>query len=822
MAFEFKDVEKKWQDNWKQSGIFDVNPNEMEDKYYILVMFPYPSGDRLHMGHWYQYGLMDSWARYQRLQGKQVYFPMGFDAFGLPAENYAIKHGVHPDISTTKNVNYMKEQFQKMGVSYHFDGNVDTSKPSYYKWTQWVFSTLYKNGLAQKKEAPVNWCLSCQTVLANEQVQEGECERCGSEVEQRNLSQWFFQITKYADRLLNNLESLDWPSKTVAMQNNWIGKSTGAQIQFAIKGHEKSFEVFTTRPDTLFGVTYVTFAPEHPMVLEFTTDEQRAAVEEYIEKTKKMKEVDRLSTAKEKTGVFTGAYAINPVNGEEVPVWIGDYVLYSYGTGAVMAVPGHDERDFAFAKEFGLEIRKVILQEGEAQEAVLEEAWTGSGSMVNSGSYDGISSDVMKEKIVEDLSQSGKAEKKINFRLRDWLVSRQRYWGAPIPIINCEDCGEVLVPEKDLPVVLPDDVEFKPTGESPLKSCPEFYKAPCPKCGKEGTREVDTLDTFVCSSWYYLRYPDAHNDKEPFGKDITFKMLPVDKYVGGPEHACMHLLYARFINMALYDLGYVPSEEPFTSLTHQGMILGPDGAKMSKSKGNTVSPDEYVEQYGSDILRLYLAFGFNYVEGGPWSDEGFKSASRFGDRVARLLEERSEFLAGSFEKPESFSSEEKKLLFVLHNSIKGVTQDTERFMFNTSIARIMELYNATSEYLRSCEDSINSYVMQQVLENILRLLSPFMPHFCEEFWSKNHESSIFEESWPEYEESFLVLDEVSMAVMINGKKRDEISVANNAGEEEVFAIACESSRVSKYLEGMQVVKKIFVKGKLINLILKPA
>jgi len=823
MSFDFIANEAKWRSNWANDESNTVDVNAMDNKYYVLVMFPYPSGDRLHMGHWYQYGLMDTWVRYQRMQGKSVFFPMGFDAFGLPAENYAIKHGIHPDISTTKNVNYMLEQFEKMGVSYDFNYKVDTSKPDYYKWTQWVFSTLYKYGLAYKKEAPVNWCPGLNTVLANEQVIDGKDERTGYEVVQKNLAQWFFKITDYAEKLLNNLETLDWPSKTVAMQSNWIGRSEGTEIEFEMEGHDWSFKVFTTRPDTLFGVTYVTFAPEHEKVLEIATDEQRSSVEDYIEQTAKMKEVDRLSTAKEKTGVFTGAYAINPVNGEKIPVWISDYVLVTYGTGVVMGVPGHDERDFAFAEAFNLPCKKVIQEPNTELSSTLKSAYTEPGVVLNSGKYDGMDSLEMKTKITNDLESSGKGEKKVNFRLRDWLVSRQRYWGAPIPIINCPSCGEVLVPEDQLPVLLPDNVEFKPTGESPLRSCEEFYHTTCPKCGGPATREVDTLDTFVCSSWYYMRYPDAHNQEQAFSKEITHKMLPVDKYVGGPEHACMHLLYARFINMVMHDLGYVPTEEPFSSLTHQGMILGPDMQKMSKSKGNAISPDEYVQNFGSDILRLYLCFGFNYVEGGPWSEGGFKSASRFAERCARLMEEKSELLSSNLAE-QSYTSADKKLLYVLHNSIKGVTQDTQRFMFNTSIARLMELYNAVTEYEKnSSAEAINNFLIQKTLKTFLVLLSPFMPHFCEEWWQRSGEKqSIFHQKFPEHDKQFLQLDEIKMAVMINGKRRDEVTVSASSTQEQVLGVALDSEKVQKHLEGMQIIKQIFVKGKLINLIVKPS
>jgi leucyl-tRNA synthetase len=824
MTVNFKEVEAKWQKRWEENKVFAVDVNTMEDKFYTLVMFPYPSGDKLHMGHWYQYGLMDTWARYQRLKGKNLFFPMGFDAFGLPAENFAIKSGIHPDISTTKNVNYMMEQFKRMGVSYNFEYKVDTSKADYYKWTQWLFIQLYKNGLAYKKSAPVNWCGSCQTVLANEQVKDGACERCDSEVIQKNMEQWFFKITDYSDKLLDNLDSLDWPHKTKAMQKNWIGRSEGAQICFSVCDSDLSFEVFTTRPDTLYGVTYVTLAPEHPLVRQITTEDNKDAVEEYIAQASRQTELDRLSTSKEKTGVFSGAYAVNPVNNEKVPIWIGDYVLGSYGTGAVMAVPAHDERDFAFAKQYKLPIRTVIVENGKSKDDVLEAAFTGVGTIVNSQHFDGMKSDAMIPAIIDELEEKKYGRRMINFRLRDWLVSRQRYWGAPIPVVYCPTCGTVPVPEEQLPVKLPEDVDFKPSGVSPLATSESFVNTTCPICSAPAKREVDTLDTFVCSSWYYLRFPNAGNDAQPFEPEITNKMLPVDKYVGGPEHACMHLLYARFINMVMKDLGHVNFEEPFTSLTHQGMILGPDGQKMSKSKGNSVSPDDYVDQFGADILRLYLCFGFNYVEGGPWDESGIRSVNRFVDRVSRLFTDHIDLLKGKRPEATELSAGDKKLLFAYHSTVKSITQDTERFQFNTSIARLMELYNSVNEYLRETGESCrNKAVLHEIMENYMILLSPFMPHFAEEWWERTaHKGFVCKTEWPEWDEQYLVLDEITMAVMVNGKLRGEICVASDAQENVVKEVAMADEKVSRHLEGMQIVKHIFVKGKLINLIVKPA
>ncbi len=823
MNYDFKSVEKKWQEDWDESGIFHIDVKTAKDVFYTLVMFPYPSGDRLHMGHWYQYGLMDTWARFKRMQGKQVFFPMGFDAFGLPAENFAVKRGVHPDVSTTKNVQYMREQFRRMGVSYNLDYQVDTSKPDYYRWTQWIFLKLYEKGLAYRKAAPVNWCPSCQTVLANEQVgKEGECERCKTLVSQKNLKQWFFKITDYAQPLLDGLENLDWPHKTKAMQNNWIGRSQGARVNFKLEGYADSFPVFTTRPDTLFGVTYMTLAPEHPLVEKITCEESRAAVNAYVKKSLKRTELERLSATEEKTGVFTGAYAINPVNSERIPIWVGDYVLYSYGTGAVMAVPAHDQRDFEFAKEHKLPMKKVILEKGRAKTEELGEAFTEPGEVINSDKYNGMLSTEMILAITNDLQDRGEGKAEINYRLRDWLVSRQRYWGSPIPIIYCKDCGEVPVPETDLPVILPGDVDFKPTGESPLKRCESFMQAVCPKCGSQASREPDTLDTFVCSSWYFLRFPDAHNENQAFDPDLINQVLPVSRYVGGPEHACMHLLYARFINRVLKDLGYLKFEEPFRSLTHQGMILGPDGQKMSKTHGNTVSPDEYVETYGSDVLRLYLAFGFSYIDGGPWNEDGIRSVAKFVDRVGRVFNEHQDLMRAEPPKKTDLSEKDRKLLYVFHNSIKGITQDTERFQFNTSVARMMELYNGLSEYLREVpEAERNLSILREILESKVILLAPYLPHFCEEWWSRfGHKTSVFREPWPEFQEEYLKLDTLTLAVMVNGKVRAEISVARDTEEEAILETALEEKKIQRYREGTKLIKHIYVKNKLVNLILK--
>ncbi|NLH34962.1 MAG: leucine--tRNA ligase, partial [Lactococcus chungangensis] len=615
-------IDEKWQKIWEDKKLYKFDENNMEKKLYALEMFSYPSGAKLHAGHWFNYGPVDSWARLKKMQGYNVFQPMGFDAFGLPAENYAIKTGVHPKDSTLKNIETMEKQLRAMGAMFNWDHEVVTCFPDYYKWTQWLFLKLYEKGLAYRKKAPVNWCPSCNTVLANEQVVDGGCERCGTEVVKKDLTQWFLKITDYSEELLQKLDDLDWPEKTKAMQRHWIGKSKGAEATFKVDNSDVTFDVFTTRVDTLFGVTYVVLAPESPLTDKVTTPEYKEAVEEYKIQSAKQSDIERQSLTREKTGVFTGAYAINPANNKKVPIWVADYVLATYGTGAVMAVPSHDERDFAFATKYNLPIIRVV----EGGDSL---PYTDYGKLVNSGEFNGLSGNKAKEAIVNLLSSKNLGHWKVNYRLRDWLVSRQRYWGAPIPIVYCEKCGTVAVPEEQLPVELPYDVEFAPDGKSPLAKSEEFVNTTCPHCGGPAKREVDTLDTFVCSSWYYLRYPDNKNSDKAFDPEIINKMLPVDKYVGGPEHACMHLLYARFVTKALRDMGYLNFDEPFLSLRHQGLILGPDGQKMSKSKGNTISPDDYINEYGADVFRLYLMFGFDYTEGGAWSDDGIKAISKF-------------------------------------------------------------------------------------------------------------------------------------------------------------------------------------------------
>ena len=826
--YPFNKTEQKWRKKWEETNLYKSDLyNEDKEKMYTLVMFSYPSGSKIHMGHMYNYCPTDTWARMKRMQGYNVFEPMGFDAFGLPAENYAVKTGIHPKESTMENIDAIREQLKKIGAMYDWDHEVITSEPDYYKWTQWMFTQLYKNDLAYKKKAPVNWCPSCNTVLANEQVVDGLCERCDSQVEQKELSQWFFKTTEYADKLLENLDDLDWPKRTADMQKNWIGKSKGAEIDFQIKNHDKEFTVFTTRPDTLFGVTYVVMAPEHPYLDEIVKDKYKNEVEEYKRKAMASSELDRLSDEKKKTGVFTGEYAINPVNGEEVPIWVSDYVLMSYGTGVVMAVPAHDERDFEFANKFDLPIRQVIKPE-DKEAGKLEEAYVDNGIMVNSEDYNGMSSKEFKKKIIEVMEENNFGKATINYKIRDWLISRQRYWGAPIPVVYCEDCGEVIVPEEDLPVKLPMNVDFDPTGESPLAEHPDFKYTKCPKCGKDAIRECDTMDTFVDSSWYFLRYLNPNDKEKPFEKKLANRWLPVDQYVGGAEHAVMHLMYARFFTMALNDMGLINFEEPFKRLIHQGIILGPDGKKMSKSKGNVINPDKYIDEFGADVLRVYLMFAYDYETGGAWDDDTLKATNRFLNRVWRFITE-DEWAASIFSDEKFVYNEtdmskkwNKDIERKLHKTIKEVTEDTNDFKFNTAISKIMELTNKLYKYVQKLNfENQNKKLLRVTIENLVKLLAPFAPHMCEELWEiMGNEYSIFDKNWPEYDENKLVADTVVIAAQINGKVRDEISVPVDAKKEEIKEKALDSERVQKYIENKEIIKVIVVPGRIINFVVK--
>ena len=810
---DFINIEKKWQKKWEDTKLYSFDKSKIKDKYYVLEMFSYPSGAKLHAGHWYNYGPTDSYARFMRMNGKEVFQPMGFDAFGLPAENYAIKSGIHPQDSTLKNIATMEGQLKAMGASFDWDYEIKTCMHDYYKWTQWIFLQLYKNGLAYRKEAPVNWCPSCNTVLANEQVVDGACERCKTTVLRKNLTQWFFKITQYAEELLQGLDTIDWPEKTKAMQRNWIGKSSGGEIEFTCESGDK-FKVFTTRADTVFGVSYVILAPEHPLVDKITTPEQRQAVEDYKLECSKASEIERLSTTREKTGVFTGAYCTNPVNGDKVPVWIGDYVLYSYGTGAVMGVAAHDERDYDFAKKFDLQIKRVVKSADGKNDDL---PFCDYGIICNTGTkFDGMTSQEGKVAIVKWLEESNQGQLKTNYRLRDWLISRQRYWGAPIPIVYCDKCGEVAVPEKDLPVSLPYNVAFKPNGKSPLASCEEFMNTTCPKCGGKARRDPDTMDTFVCSSWYYLRYPDAHNNKMAFDPEIINKMLPVDKYVGGAEHACMHLLYARFFTKALRDMGYLKFDEPFKSLVHQGTILGPDGFKMSKSRGNIISPDDYVSKFGSDAFRLYLMFGFSYVEGGPWSATGMESITKFLERVERIVD-KSISMTGGVDK---MNAEEKALNYTRNYTIKRVSEDMKAFSFNTAIARIMEYVNDLYKY-DTAQGEKNVKFFKDCIKDLVLLLAPFVPHIAEELNEKmGGKYSVFDMSYPVCDEKALVKDEYELAVQINSRMKAKIIVPNDADNKTIENIALDNELIKSAVQGQNIVKVIVIPKRLVNIVCK--
>jgi len=786
------------------------------------VMFIYPSGSKLHIGHWYNYAPTDSWARYKKLRGFNVFEPMGYDSFGLPAENYAIKTGIHPQDSTLKNIDDIREQLKTMGCMYDWNAELKTCVPEYYKWNQWLFLQLYKKGLAYRKNAPVNWCPDCQTVLANEQVQaDGTCERCGTIVERKNLTQWFFKITDYADELLDGLNKIDWPEKTKSMQRNWIGKSYGSQVKFKIEGIEEGMEVFTTRPDTLYGVTYVVIAPEHELVAKITKSKYKEDVEKYINSVKSLSEIERTSTVKEKTGVPTGAFAINPVNNERVPVWIADYVLSTYGTGCVMAVPGHDERDFEFAKKYDLPIRKVILQDGTEPESELSEAFTKIGTMINSAEFNGLRSDEGIKRITKKLEKEGNGKSTINYRLRDWLISRQRYWGTPIPIIYCDKCGEVPVPENELPIKLPYDVTFKHDGGSPLAQSVDFVNTVCPKCGAAAKRDVDTMDTFVDSSWYYLRYLNPKYSGGAFDENLANSWTPVDMYVGGAEHATMHLLYARFIHKFLRDIGKVKSSEPFAKLIHQGTITN-NGAKMSKSKGNVVNPGKFIDYYGSDVFRMYLMFMGPYDLGGDWNDKGIVGVERFVQRTYQLFESNPNFIKRFVPKGKydlnDLNQAEKDIYQKVNQSLNKYETEMENFRFNTTIAVMMELLNEITKKFNSVKDELKSYV----LERFAAMLSPVAPHFGEECWQiLGEENSIFKNPvWFDVDEAALTVDLVVIGVQVNGKMRAKLELPVDSSEDIVKSAAYADAKVQRHTEGLNIVKEIYVKNRIFNIVVK--
>jgi len=841
-----KNIESKWQMRWEESKLFYADDKSEKPKKYILDMFPYPSGSGLHVGHIEGYTATDIYAKFRKMQGFEVMHPMGWDAFGLPAENYAIKTGIHPSETTKKAMETFKRQMKEMGLAYDWSREVNSSDPNYYKWTQWLFLLFYKNGLAYKKMAKVNWCPSCETVLANEQAAGGVCDRCGTEVTQKDLEQWFFRITDFLEDqtvdgriikgLISGLGDVDWPASTKLAQKNWIGRSEGASVRFSIaprisadsrlladadarrkdqresvlNQRESAFlEVFTTRPDTLFGSTYMVVCPEHELIKKYegqiTNYEE---VKKYIEAADKKSELERVEQAKEKTGVrLEGVSAVNPVNGRKIPIYVADYVLSGYGTGAIMAVPAHDERDYEFAKKFDLPVIEVIKGGN-----VENKAYTGGGVNINSEFLDGLPTTEAKEKMIGWLEANGSGKRAVNYKIRDWLISRQRYWGAPIPIIYCTKCGEVPVPESDLPVTLPTDVDFKPTGESPLVYSQKFQDVSCPKCNEPAKRESDTMDTFVCSSWYYFRYADAKNEKEFAGRELLKRWLPVDTYVGGAEHTVLHLLYSRFFTKALQKFGLIDFNEPFKQLRHPGTILATDSSKMSKSKGNVINPDEVVSEYGADALRLYEMFMGPLEDAKPWNTKGIIGVYRFLEKVYKFI------LAANFGQEKKAAGEnDKEALRVMHKMVKNVGEDIEAMKFNTAISEMMKALNSLSGIVKKVSISVATEKLFK--ERFLLMLAPFAPHLAEELWAVlGHAESIFTWRWPEFDSDLAKDEIINLVIQINGKTRDTVKAMADLSESEAEKMARESASVKKWLEGKAVSKVIYVPGRLINLV----
>ena len=804
-VYDFKKIEDKWQKIWTENDQYKTDTTDSsKPNYYTLEMFPYPSGN-IHMGHVRNYSIGDVVARFKKMEGYNVLHPMGWDSFGLPAENAAIKHGVHPHKWTMANIEDMKAQLKLLGLSYDWEREVATSTPEYYRFTQEIFLKFLEAGLAYKKKSFVNWCPSCETVLANEQVVGGQCERCDAVVVKKDLEQWYFKTTAFAEELLNDLDTLDgWPEKVKTMQRNWIGKSNGAELRFDIEGTDKSMTVYTTRPDTTYGVTFMVLAPESELVQELVAGtEYEADVNAFVQKMHTKTEIERTSSDAEKEGMFIGKYVINPVNGNKIPVWIANYVLADYGTGAIMAVPAHDDRDKEFAQKYNLDIIPVIDEDNK---------------MINSEEFNGMDASKAFDGIVEKLAKENRGKKTVNYRLRDWLLSRQRYWGCPIPVVYCDDCGIVPVDKKDLPVLLPTDVEFTGKGESPLTTSKEFATTACPCCGKEARREVDTMDTFVDSSWYFLRYIDPKNTEEPFSKEMVNKWMPVDQYIGGVEHAIMHLLYSRFFVKAFKSMGMLDFDEPFKNLLTQGMVLM-DGSKMSKSKGNTVSPIEIINKYGADTARLFVLFAAPPERDLDWSEQGVEGCFRFLNRVYRLVDELAE-VAKSNAEVKAVTKEDKAMRLVIHSTLKKVTADlSEKFGFNTAIAALMELINEMYKYKEL--DTRNDGIIREGIETIVTILAPFTPHVGEELWTMiGKEGSVFNISWPSYDESALVQDEVEVIVQVNGKLRAKVSMDANISREDMEKVAMEDAKVQAAIEGKDVVKVIAVPKKLVNIVVK--
>lgn len=812
-----KVIEPKWQKVWDESKVYEAKEYKSKPKKYILEYFPYPSGVSMHVGHVRNYTIGDAMARHSRMSGHNVLHPMGWDAFGLPAENYAIKNNISPRVSTDNNIKTFKQQLRQLGLSYDWSREIDSSQPDYYLWTQWLFLQFFKKGLAYRAKSLQNWCPTDKTVLANEQVINKNgvnvCERDGAPVTQKEIDQWFLKITDYADRLVDDLEDLDWPEGIKAMQRNWIGRSIGAEIKFETEdGHE--IKVFTTRPDTIFGATYMVLAPEHPMVSKLTVPSQQSLVNSYVEETLNKTELDRKEAEKDKTGVFTGAYAINPANKEKIPVWIADYVLMSYGTGAIMAVPAHDERDWDFAKKNDLPIVHVYDQEG----ADPDSYYNGEGVIKSSGRYDGMSTSEMREKIVADLAKKTVAKEKTVYRLRDWTISRQRYWGCPIPIIYCDKDGIVSVPEEDLPVLLPENIKFKPTGQSPLKDLPDFVNVNCPKCGGPAKRETDTFDTFIDSSWYFFRFTDSHNDKAPFSKEKVNYWMPVDSYIGGAEHAVVHLLYARFWTKVFDDIGLVNANEPFKSLRNHGMIGGPDGRKMGKRYGNVVTPDELITQgYGADALRMYELFIGPYDQGVDWNPRGIAGTYRFLDRLWTLV---FEFLNTKKNAVGHNAELEVQIKRVVHKTVKRISQDLEELGFNTAIAALMECVNELYKIKTKHNFALANESWRDGFISLVQLLAPFAPHISEELWKELGQSgSVHVSQWPAWDESLITEETMTLAVQVNGKVRAEIMVPTDIGEAEAIQLAKTDVKIMELLTGKKIKKAIYVPGRLVSLVI---
>lgn len=798
--YNHKEIEKRWKKHWKDKPV-NVNDGK-KPKYYCLDMFPYPSGNGLHVGHWRGYVISDVWSRYKMLNGHYIVHPMGWDAFGLPAENYAIQKGVHPSKSTAENIAVFKKQIDDISAIYDWDMEIDTTDPNFYKWTQWIFVKMFKAGLAYQKEMPINWCPSCKTGLANEEVVNGGCERCGEAVTKKNLNQWMLRITKYSDRLLDDLDKLDWPEKVKKMQSDWIGKSYGAEVDFPVDGSDKSIRVYTTRPDTLYGATFMVLAPEHALAKELAVEQQKQAVEDYIFKASMKSSVDRLQD-KEKTGVFTGSYAINPLTKELIPIWISDYVLADYGTGAIMCVPAHDDRDFEFAKKFGITITQVISKDGKEEEE-LTEPYTLPGIMINSGQWNGMDSEKAKNEVPDLLEKEGIGKKTVNYKLRDWVFSRQRYWGEPIPIIHCDQCGPVAVPEKDLPLLLPEVDKYEPTGtgESPLANIDDWVNTTCPTCGKPAKRETNTMPQWAGSSWYFLRYIDNKNNDELVSKEKAKKYLPVDMYIGGVEHAVLHLLYSRFYTKFLYDIGVIDFDEPFIKLFNQGMIVK-DGAKMSKSKGNVVSPDGLIKDYGCDSLRLYELFVGPPELDSEWDDRGIEGVYRYINRFYNLVMDNKDKTIKATD----------DMVKLRNRFIYDVTTRLESFSLNTVISGFMEYNNKMIDIAKKAGG-----IDRETLETALILLAPFAPHVSQELWSQmGHNTSIFDNSWPSYDEDKMKDSEIEIAVQVNGKTKGTIMIEVDAPKDNVLSIAKEA--FADKIDG-SIIKEIYVPGKIVNIVVK--